>query len=112
MGFELEQCYPIGYETDNINFHTNIDEAVIGKDIICTDSIPNNAKEDFKEYQTTLQHMQKANPGAILNPCPPFFRGEEVSEDVINSDYFVGYGFKKCLLTVQQAILCYLLDKK
>ena len=39
-------------------------------------------------------------------------RGEEVSEDAINSDYFVGYGFKKNLLTVQQAILCYLLDKK
>ena len=112
MGFELEQCCPGGYEIDNINFHTNIDEAVIGKDIICTDSIPSKAKEDFKEYQITLQHMQKANQGAILNPCPPFFRGEEVSEDVINSDYFVGYEFKKCLMTVQQAILCYLLDTK
>ncbi len=112
MGFELEQCCPVGYEIDNINFHTNIDEAVIGKDIICTDSILNKAKEDFKEYQITLQQMEKANQGAILNPCPPFFRGEEVSEDVINSDYFVGYGFKKCLITVQQAILCYLLDKK
>ena len=112
MGFELEQCCPVGYEIDKINFHTNIDEAVIGKDIICTDSIPNKAKEDFKEYQITLQQMEKANKGAILNPCPPFFRGEEVSEDVINSDYFVGYGFKKYLITVQQAILCYLLDKK
>ena len=112
MGFEVEQCCPVGYEINNINFHTNINEAVIGKDIICTDSIPNKAKEDFKEYQITLQHMEKANKGAILNPCPPFFRGEEVSEDVINSDYFVGYGFKKYLLTVQQAILCYLLDKK
>ena len=112
MGFELEQCCPVGYEIDNINFHTNIDEAVIGKDIICTDSIPNKAKEEFKNYQITLLHMQKANQGATLNPCPPFFRGEEVSEDVINSDYFVGYGFKKCLITVQQAILCYLLDKK
>jgi ornithine carbamoyltransferase len=112
MEFELEQCCPVGYEIDNINFHTNIDEAVIGKDIICTGSIPNKAKEDFKEYQITLQQMEKANQGAILNPCPPFFRGEEVSEDVINSDYFMGYGFKKCLITVQQAILCYLLDKK
>ncbi len=112
MGFELEQCCPDRYEIDNIIFHTNIDEAVIGKDIICTDSIPSKAKEDFKEYQITLQHMQKANKSAVLNPCPPFFRGEEVSEDVINSEYFVGYEFKKCLITVQQAILCYLLDKK
>lgn len=27
-------------------------------------------------------------------------------------DYFVGYGFKKYLINVQQAILSYLLDKK
>lgn len=111
MGFELEQCCPIGYELDNIKFHTNIDDAILGKDIICTDSIPDKAKEDFKEYQITLQHMEKSKSGAILNPCPPFFRGEEVSGDVINSDYFVGYGFKKDLVPVQQAILCYLLDK-
>lgn len=111
MGFELEQCCPIGYELDNIKFHANIEDAILGKDIICTDSIPDKSKEDFKEYQITLQHMEKANQGAILNPCPPFFRGEEVSEDVINSDYFVGYEFKKDLVAVQQAILCYLLDK-
>lgn len=102
---------PAGYEMENIKFHTNIEDAISGKDIICTDSIPNKAKEDFKEYQITLRHMEIANPGAVLNPCPPFFRGEEISEDVINSDYFVGYGFKKDLVPVQQAILCYLLDK-
>lgn len=112
IGFELEQCCPVGYELENIKSYTNIEDAIADKDIICTDSIPDKAKEDFKEYQVTLRHMEKANEGAILNPCPPFFRGEEVSEDAINSDYFVGYGFKKNLLTVQQAILCYLLDKK
>lgn len=46
-----------------------------------------------------------ANENAILNPCPPFCRGEEVSEDVIDSDYFVGYQFKKNLLELQQAIM-------
>lgn len=111
LGFELEQCCPVGYELENIKFHTNIEEAISGKDIICTDAIPDKAKKDFIEYQITLQHMKKANRGAILNPCPPFFRGEEVSEDVIDSEYFVGYGFKKCLINVQQGILCYLLDK-
>lgn len=111
MGFQLEQCCPPGYELENIRCYHNMEDAFEGKDIICTDAVPDHAKEDFRHYQVSLQHMQKANPGAILNPCPPFFRGEEVSEDVINSDYFVGYGFKKHLLTVQQAILCYLLDK-
>lgn len=50
-----------------------------------------------------------ANEGAILNPCPPFYRGEEVSDDAINSKYFVGYEFKKYLLEVQQAIMMYCL---
>lgn len=112
LGFELEQCCPVGYELKNIKVYTNIEDAISGKDIICTDSIPDKVKEVFKDYQITLQHMERANPGAVLNPCPPFFRGEEVSADVINSDYFVGYGFKKYLVPVQQAILCYLLDKQ
>lgn len=56
--------------------------------------------------------MDKANKGAVLNPCPPFYRGEEVSADVINSEYFVGYDFKKYLLAVQQAIIVYCLLQK
>lgn len=108
MGFELEQCCPQGYELDGIRIHRSLNEAVAGKDIICTDSIPKQAKEAFKEYQITLRHMQGANAGAVLNPCPPFYRGEEVSGDVIDSGYFVGYRFKSHLLEVQQAIICYL----
>lgn len=55
--------------------------------------------------------MQKANKGAVLNPCPPFYRGEEVSEDVIDSKYFVGYDFKKYLVEIQQAIMIYCLTR-
>ena len=51
--------------------------------------------------------MAEANCGAILNPCPPYYRGQEVSQDVIDSSYFVGYGFKKYLLEIQQAIIIY-----
>lgn len=111
IGFELEQCCPTGYELESVKSYISLEDAILGKDIICTDSIPDKIKEDFKEYQITLHHMKKASAGAILNPCPPFFRGEEVSEDVIDSEYFVGYEFKKHLLEVQQAIICYLLQK-
>ena len=82
-------------------------EAVKGKDIICTDSLPADILGDFENYQITKEIMDMANENAILNPCPPFYRGEEVSEDVIDSDYFVGYQFKKNLLEVQQAIVIY-----
>lgn len=108
-GFNFTQCCPIGYEIDGASVCYDIDQAVVGKDIICTDSIPSAEKDDFKGYQITLERLKHANEDACLNPCPPFFRGEEVSADAIDSEYFVGYEFKKPLLEVQQAIICYLL---
>ncbi len=111
MGFKLEQCCGNGYEIEGLVSHSNIYEAIIGKDIICTDSLPSAILDDFKECMVTLKAMRMANKGAILNPCPPFYRGEEVSADVINSDYFVGYEFKKHLLNVQQAIMIYCLTQ-
>lgn len=75
MELSFSQCCPKGHEMDGISFCTDIDVAVINKDIICTDSFP---KED-----------------------------EEVTGDVIDSCYFVGYGFKKNLLEIQQAIILY-----
>lgn len=105
MGFELSQCCGVGYEMDGINVYHSIKEAIRGRDIICTDSLPENVLEDFRNCQVTKEIMDMANEGALLNPCPPFYRGEEVSEDAIASEYFVGYGFKKNLLTVQQAVM-------
>lgn len=109
LGFELSQCCPRGYEMEGVQIFRDIKESVKGKDIICTDSLPANVLGDFKRYQITKEIMDLANENAILNPCPPFYRGEEVSEDVIDSDYFVGYQFKRYLLEVQQAIMIYCL---
>jgi len=109
LEFELEQCCGKGYEIDSIVSYNNIYEAIIGKDIVCTDSLPESILGDFKNCQVTKEVMQMANEGAILNPCPPFYRGEEVTDDVIESKYFVGYEFKKYLLEVQQAIMIYCL---
>ncbi len=109
MGFDLSQCCGIGYEMDGVRVYYDIKEAVIGKDIICTDSLPAEILSDFKKCQVTREIMGLANKNAALNPCPPFYRGEEVSDDVIASDYFVGYEFKKNLLTVQQAIVIFCL---
>lgn len=105
MGFELSQCCGIGYEMDDIKVYHDIKTAVIGKDIICTDSLPAGVLNDFKACRITKEIMDMANPNAVLNPCPPFYRGEEVSDDVIQSEYFVGYEFKKNLLLVQQAVM-------
>lgn len=109
MGFSLEQCCGTGYEIEELVTYDNINKAVINKDIVCTDSLPTNVLEEFKQCQVTKEAMSMANEGAILNPCPPFYREEEVTADVINSEFFVGYTFKKCLLEVQQAIMIYCL---
>lgn len=111
MGFELEHCCAKGYEIDSLKTYCNIKEAVKGKDIICTDSLPSGILDEFRSCRVTKEIMDMANKGAVLNPCPPFYRGEEVSDDVIDSEYFVGYEFKKHLLEVQQAVIIYCLLK-
>lgn len=111
MGFSLEQCCGSGYEIDGLTTYNNIHDAVIGKDIVCTDSLPACAFEDFKDCHVTTDVMKMANDNVILNPCPPFYRGEEVSEEVIESEFFGGYEFKKYLLEVQQAIMVYCLTQ-
>ncbi len=95
----------------NYSFYTELNQVLTDSDVILTDALPRNLKtNEYKEkYQITLERMKQTKINSILNPCPPFFRGEEVSEDVIKSDYFVGHKFKENLLYVQQAIILYCL---
>ena len=109
MGFDLEQCCGEGYEMEGIVSHHDIEKAILGKDIICTDSLPATTLDHFKKCKVTTHVMKKANKGAVLNPCPPFYRGEEISDDIIESEFFVGYEFKKYLLYIHQAIMSYCL---
>lgn len=111
MGFSLEQCCGKGYEIDGLVTYYNICEAIIDKDIICTEPLSSDVLMDFNNCQVTTKVMENANPNAVLNPCPPFYRGEEVSKEVIESNFFVGYEFKKCLLEVQQAIMLFCLTQ-
>ncbi|WP_211745633.1 ornithine carbamoyltransferase [Paenibacillus sp. Marseille-Q4541] len=103
--------YQIGENTRNYQFHTNLERILMDSDVILTDSLPKELRttEYIDKYQISLARMKLTKRNAMLNPCPPFFRGEEVHEDVIASDYFVGYEFKKNLLYVQQAIVLYCL---
>ncbi|MDO4332335.1 MAG: peptide transporter [Eubacteriales bacterium] len=107
MDLDFAQCCPKGYEMEGAAVFHHLEQAIKGKDVICTDSLPKELVKEFDPYCITKEVMRLANEGAVLNPCPPFYRGEEVSAGVIDSPYFVGYGFKKCLLEIQQAILIY-----
>jgi Ornithine carbamoyltransferase len=107
LQLSLMQCCPQGHEIPGIAVENDLSVAIRGKDIVCTDSLPSTDLPDFERYQISKEVMDLANSGAVLNPCPPFFRGEEVAVNAIDSEYFVGYTFKKQLLEVQQAILLF-----
>ena len=107
FGINFIHCCPKGYEIENVKIEYDIEKAIKQSDIVLTDSISEEYLNDFNSYQVTADLMRSAKSGAILNPCPPFTRGEEVSADVIDSKFFVGYAFKKSLLYVQQAIILY-----
>lgn len=107
MEFSLTQSSPSKYKIPGVNHIIDLKSAIGGKDIICTDSLGSDILKDFSEHQVTLEIMENANENAILNPCPPFYMGEEVSKDVVESKYFIGYSFKKYLLEIQQAIIIY-----
>ncbi|MEJ8306102.1 ornithine carbamoyltransferase [Saccharibacillus sacchari] len=120
LDMEFRHVCAEGYELDmaganpndivdarNYTFYADLEQALKGSDVILTDSLPDDLRtpDYFERYQLTAARLRLANPGALLNPCPPFCRGEEVSDDAIESEHFVGYGFKQNLLTVQQAII-------
>jgi ornithine carbamoyltransferase len=107
FGIKLNQCCPPGYEMEDIVAAHDLKKAVANSDLVITDPMPQSVREstDCLTYQVTSQIMESANHGALLNPCPPFFREEEVSKEVMDSAYFVGYAFKKSLLSVQAAVI-------
>ena len=113
LGFKLYQISRVGYElgkeTETYKFSENLKEVVKLCEVVLTDGIPEELRnaEYISEYQITTEVMELAQKNAILNPCPPFVRGEEVSEAVIDSKYFVGYEFKKNLIYVQQALILF-----
>ncbi|MDQ7093970.1 peptide transporter [Desulfosporosinus sp. PR] len=107
FGLAFSQSCPRTYEMEGVAIEHDLKKAMLNKDIILTDSINHDNLKAFKNYQITASLMAIANKNALLNPCPPFFRGEEVSAEVMESKYFVGYEFKKSLLAVQQAIILY-----
>lgn len=115
FGFGLNHVslakYRIKEDDNTYNFTTSLESVLGESDVVLTDPLPNELRTDeyYAQYQITLDRMRKCKAKALFNPCPPFYRGEEVSEDVIESDFFVGYEFKSNLIYVQQSIILYCL---
>ena len=101
-------------DDSNYSYHTELEEVLPETDIVLTDSLPVELRTEgyLNKYQITLDRMKKSRENSLLNPCPPFYRGEEVAADAIGSGYFVGYSFKEKLTCVQQAIILYCLGRR
>lgn len=115
FSFELIQVCPEQYKSQLKSDYFSFSDTtkVINKNtgFILTDSLPIELinSEYINRYQLTTKLLHQASGDVLFNPCPPFHRGEEVSEEAIKSKHFVGYDFKKSLLTVQKAIVIYTL---
>lgn len=120
LNLNIIQVCPPGYEIDKeiLNFAAanskgmvgvtnNIEEGLADADIILTDGWPpeQEAIEKFKPYRISLDKLRLADKMCIVNPCPPFTRGHEIDDEVINSRHFIGYNAKENLLHMQKAVL-------
>ena len=58
FGFSLNQSSPSRYQIPGVSCNENLKEDIVGKDIICTDSIPSSMIDDFKNHQISKGLMK------------------------------------------------------
>jgi ornithine carbamoyltransferase len=91
--------------------------AVAGADVIITDTWASMGQEGehdarvrtFSPYQVNAELMALAAPGAIFMHCLPAHRGEEVTDEVIDSPASVVYDEAENRLHAQKALLTMIL---
>jgi len=99
--------------------HT-LDEAVEGADVVIANTWhsmggPEKTKEqrivDFQPFQITQDVMKQAKPDAIFMHCLPAYRGEEMTEEVIEGDQSVAFDEAENRLHTEKAVLYLLLEE-
>jgi ornithine carbamoyltransferase len=67
-------------------------------------------KKDFQPYQINAQLMSYAKPDAIFMHCLPAHRGEEVTDEVIDSPQSVVFDEAENRLHIQKAVMTKLIE--
>ena len=100
-----------------VEFHTDPHAAVAGVDAVYTDAWASMGQEGeaaeragiFRPYQVNRELMADAAPHAAFMHCLPAHRGEEVTDEVMDSEQSVIYEQAENRLHVQKSILYILL---
>jgi len=129
FGFELRVATPAGYEPDamvkeraaesgaNILYTNDPVEAASGADVLNTDvwaSMGQEAEQKERErafagYQINMDLVARANPESVVMHCLPAHRGEEITEEVMESRHAIIYDEAENRLHVQKAIMATLM---
>lgn len=121
FGYELAlavppQLQPPAFENNSqISMGSDAQIAAKDADVIITDTWVSMGQEGksidmFLPYRVTTDLMALAKPDAIFMHCMPIHRGEEVTDEVLNTPASVIYDEAENRLHVQKAILAYCLE--
>jgi len=126
VGFELTLACPEGYEPDSAIFAAakkvaekpitlirGPEEAVVDADVINVDvwaSMGNEAEKEerlraFSRYQVNTELVQKSGRDSIVMHCLPAHRGEEITDDVLESTRCVAFDQAENKMHLHKAIL-------
>ena len=119
----LKIACPEGYEppqdmtTKELFITHNPEEAVKDSDIVYTDAWASMGQESEKEmrnkvfraFQINKKLLSNANPDVLIMHCLPAHRGEEITDEVIDSPNAIVFDEAENRLHVQKAVLSLLL---
>jgi len=135
LGININIATPKGYEPDSavvktagefakdtssrIKLFDNPYEAVKGMDVLYTDVWASMGQEEetekrkklFKDFQINKTLMKLANKDVLIMHCLPAHRGEEITDDVIDSSNSVVFDQAENRMHVQKAVLIKLLGE-
>ncbi len=133
-GSKMSVATPPGYEPDpeirkqaeedgketgaGFSFTNDPSEAVENADAVYTDTWASMGQEKekrgeiFAPFQVNKSLMAKAKEGVFFMHCLPAHRGEEVTDDVIDSSQSIVYDQAENRLHIQKVIMLSLLGKK
>ena len=134
VGMNMVCACPKGYQPDphvlaeaqeeashtgcTITVEEDVMKAVKGADVLYTDTWASMGQEEehdarkkiFAPYQINAELLAVARPEAIVMHCLPAYRGEEITDDVIEGPQSVVFDQAENRLHVQKAIMALLMS--